>query len=223
MKNQILIALPAYNEGKVIVAVISDVKKQGYKNILIIDDGSSDETKFKAEKSGAIVVSHFKNCGLGVSLRTAIKYAKKNQFDVLVTMDSDGQHQAEDIKKLISKIEAGFDVVIGIRDFRRGKVNFVRRVILVLSDIYTFILFGIFTHDSQSGFRAFSKNAIRKINLKSERMEVSSEIFAEIKQFKLKYAEVPIKAIYTKYSLSKGQKNSNVFSVSWKLLINMFR
>lgn len=222
-KMKILIALPAYNEEKVIESVISNVKKQGYKNILIINDGSSDATKFKAEKSGAMVASHFKNCGLGVSLRTAIKFAKNNQFDILVTMDSDGQHKAEDIKKLISKIEAGFDVVIGVRDFREGRVSFVRKVILSLSDIYTFILFGIFTHDSQSGFRAFSKNAIQKINLKSERMEVSSEVFAEIKQFKLKYAEVPIEAIYTKYSLSKGQKNSNGFAVGWKLLINMFR
>lgn len=220
---KILIALPAYNEEYVIKNVIEDVFNNGYKNILLINDGSTDKTSAVAQKTGVFVVSHFKNSGLGVTLRTAIKFARKNDFDVLVTMDSDGQHKAKDINKLIVKIKKNTDVVVGVRDFKKKNISKLRKTILFLSNIYTFFLFGVFTRDSQSGFRAFSRAAINSINLKSERMEVSSEIFAEIRRNRLKYAEVPIEAIYTKYSLSKGQKNSNMFRVGWKLLINMLR
>jgi glycosyltransferase involved in cell wall biosynthesis len=222
-KFRILIALPAFNEEKVIGEVISEIKKKGYENILVVNDGSSDKTAKCAENFGAFVVSHFKNSGLGVSLRTAIRFAKQNDYDSLVTMDSDGQHKSLDIQKFIEKINKGFDIVVGARDFKKASVARSRKIILFFSDLYTRILFGVKTKDSQSGFRAFSRRAINSINLKSERMEVSSEIFAEIGKNKLKYAEVPIEAIYTKYSLAKGQKNSNMFRVGWKLLINMFK
>lgn len=220
---KILIALPAYNEEKVIARVIDDVKSFGYQNILVINDGSTDKTGLIAKSRGAFIVSHFKNSGLGVSLRTAISFSKKNEFDALVTMDSDGQHRAEDIQLFIDKIKSGCDVVVGSRNFKKRTVSIFRRLILFFSNIYTYVLFGVLTNDSQSGFRGFSKNAIESINLRSERMEVSSEIFAEIRRNKLKYGEVLIQAIYTKYSRTKGQKNSNMFRVAWKLLISIFR
>lgn len=220
---KILIALPAYNEDKVIARVIADVKSCGYKNILVINDGSTDNTGLIAKRAGVFVVSHFKNSGLGVSLRTALSFSKKNKFDILVTMDSDGQHLSQDVELFIAKIIDGCDVVVGSRNFKKRKVSIFRRVILFLSNIYTYVLFGVLTNDSQSGFRGFSKKAIQSVHLKSERMEVSSEIFAEIRRNKLKYEEVSIQAIYTKYSLAKGQKNSNTFRVAWKLFINIFR
>lgn len=223
MKSKILIALPAFNEEKVIASVIKQIKNEGYANIVVINDGSKDQTKKEAEKAGVFVVSHYKNSGLGVSLKTAMLLAKKNNFDILVTMDSDGQHKARDIKHFVEKIEKGNDVVVGVRNLKEGQVKKTRRLILFLSDVYTFLLFGVLTHDSQSGFRAFSKKAISSINLRSERMEVSSEVFSEIKRNKLRYSETPIKAVYTKYSLAKGQKNSNMFRVGWKLFMQIFK
>lgn len=221
---RILIAIPAYNEEKVIFGVIHDVKKNGYENILIVNDGSSDKTKEKSEEAGAIVVSHFKNCGLGVGIRTALKYAQKNKFDILVTFDADGQHKAEDITRVVAPIlKDKADVVVGARDLNNKHVPKMRRLILSLSNFYTWALFGMLSHDSQSGFRAFSRLAIEKINLHSERMEVSSEIFSEIVRRRLKYEEVPIGVIYTSYSLSKGQKNSNLFKVGFKLFLRLFR
>lgn len=223
-KTKILIAIPAYNEEEMIAKAIDDVRVSGYANILVVNDGSSDATKQKAEEAGAMVVSHFKNCGLGVGIRTALKYAQKNSFDTLVTFDADCQHKAKDIARVIAPIvnnEA--DVVVGTRDLNDKHVPRMRRIILRLSNFYTWVLFGMLSHDSQSGFRAFSRVAIEKINLHGERMEVSSEIFTEIVRHRLKYKEVPITVIYTQYSLSKGQKNSNLFRVGFKLFLRLFK
>jgi glycosyltransferase involved in cell wall biosynthesis len=224
MKKKILVALPAYNEEKQIGDVIQNIIKHGFENILVVDDGSTDKTVAVSRRADAQVISHFKNSGLGVSLRTALKYAKKFDFDVLVTMDSDGQHDACDINAIIKPIlDANADIVIGVRNFNNKNVPFVRRLILKLSNVYTWMLFGVWSRDSQSGFRAFSRRAIEMIVLRSERMEVSSEIFSEINKKQMKFNEVPIKVIYTPYSLQKGQRNSNLFNVSFKLFVKMFR
>ena len=221
---KILIGLPAYNEEKVIGKVIAEIKKRKQYDILVVDDGSGDKTAAVAKRARVFVVSHFKNQGLGVSIQTALKFAKKNKYDVLVTFDSDGQHDARDIDRVVRPILASHvDICVGVRDLARKEVPTLRKLILWGSNIFTFLLFGIYSSDSQSGFRAFSRRAIETLELKTARMEVSSEIFAEVKKKKLRYAEVPIRVIYTPYSLAKGQKNSNMFRVAWKLMIKLFR
>lgn len=221
---KILIAMPAYNEEKVIKKTIDQVFAAGYKDVLVINDGSTDKTLDEIKKTKAIFASHFKNLGLGVAIRTALKFARLKNYDVLVTFDSDGQHSVSDIKNVISFIkEKSADVVVGTRNFQKANISWIRKLILFLSNVYTWMLFGFYSKDSQSGFRAFSKKAIKTINLKSEQMEVSSEIFREISKNNLKYKETPIQVIYTKYSLSKGQKNSNMFRVGWKLLLHLWR
>lgn len=220
---KLLIALPTYNEEKVIKKTIDSVFAAGYKDVLVVNDGSTDKTLEEIKKTKVIVASHFKNLGLGVAIRTALKFARLKNYDALVTLDSDGQHAVSDIKNVLSGLkDQSADVVIGIRNFQKAKISWIRKLILLFSNLYTWMLFGFYSKDSQSGFRAFSKKAIKAINLKSERMEVSSELFLEIAKNRLKYKEVPIKVIYTKYSLSKGQKNTNMFRVGWKLLLNLF-
>lgn len=221
--EKIIIALPAYNEEKVISDVISAIKKLNLGNCVVINDGSTDKTAIFAKKEGAFVISHFKNSGLGVAIKTALKYAKKENADILITLDSDGQHNPFDVPKFIKEIHRRYDVVCGVRNLKNKNVPHLRKFILFLSNIYTFLLFGIYSHDSQSGFRAFSKRAISLMNLRGEKMEISSEIFSEIKRCRLKYKEVSIDTIYTDYSKSKGQKNSNMFDVAWKLLISLFK
>jgi hypothetical protein len=98
-----------------------------------------------------------------------------------------------------------------------------RRLLNSLANTLTFVLFGVTTTDSQSGFRAFNRKAIQAIALKTQRMEVSSEIFAEIKRLNLRFSEVPISVIYTDYSRQKGQQNSNKWSVGYKLMLRLFR
>lgn len=223
-----MIAIPAFNESKTIQDVIKKIPKRiaSVKSvkIVVIDDGSTDNTAAVAKYKKVRIVKHLINRGLGAALKTAFIIARQLDIDILVTMDADGQHDPKDIRKLIKPIiRRKADVVIGSRLYRNRQMPVERKIINYLANIVTFLLTGVLTSDSQSGLRAFNKNAVKKINLITQRMEVSSEIFNEIKKNKLSIKEVGIKPIYTQYSLNKGQSIMNAPNVLLKLFIRLFR
>lgn len=224
MLNDLAIIIPAYNEGSVIAKTIASIKlvkshlPRNY-SIIVVDDGSSDDTGLVASKAGARVIRHHHNCGLGAALATGIEYARRKNYQNLITFDADGQHHPADLVRAYRRLRSGYDVLIGSR-FKSsvGHIPRVRRLILMVSNIMTYLFFGVWTTDSQSGFRALGPRAIRELSLKSNRMEVSSEFFAEINRLSLRFAEIPITVAYTDYSMSKGQKNTDSLSVLLKLL-----
>lgn len=219
-EKKVFIVMPAFNEEKVVARVINDVMKEGYRNIVVVDDGSKDKTSIKAESAGAIVVKHPINRGLGGALKTGIDFALLNEADIIVTFDSDGQHDPAEIKKLVSPILKGkADAVIGSRLKNPKGMPYIRRIGNFGFNVITYLLFGIWTTDSQSGFRAFSSDAARKISIRTNRMEVSSEIIKEIGHNHIKFTEVPIKAIYTDYSMAHGQSTLNAFNILGKLIL----
>lgn len=227
-RKNLLIVLPAFNEGEKIKEVIKTLpfKIPGIKKIenLVIDDGSTDDTAKQAASKNTTVLRHIINRGLGGAIGTGFDYAKMSNADIVITFDSDGQHRPQDIEGLIKPILDGkADVVIGSRFIRKPEVPIDRIIINFLSNIATLILFGIWTSDSQSGLRAFSKKAIERIEIRTQKMEVSSEIFKEIKRNNLRFAEIPIRAIYTEYSRRKGQKNSNAIPTFYKLFLRLVR
>jgi len=212
--------MPAYNEEKVIGRVLNDLRNEGYNNLIVIDDGSSDNTAQIAQSNGAKVYSHAVNRGLGGALGTGIAAAIAEEPDVIVTFDSDGQHDPQDIKKIITPIVTdNADVVIGSRLINPKGMPWVRRVGNLGLNIITYGLFGVWTTDSQSGLRAFSIRTAQRLEIKSNKMEVSSEIIKEIGQKKMRFKEVPIKAIYTNYSMQHGQSNMNAFRIVAKLVL----
>ncbi len=214
------IIIPAYNEEATISHVLRGLKSKGYKNIVVVDDGSIDKTPHIAKKEGVKLHSHIINRGLGGALGTGIEAALLENPDIIVTLDADGQHDPKDIKKLIKPIIRGeADVVIGSRMLNPRGMPFSKRVANKIGNFITWLLFGVYISDSQSGLRAFSKNAAQKINIKTNGMEVSSEILKEAKRNNLKIKEVPIKTIYTKYSIKKGQKWWHGFKVLGKLVL----
>ncbi|MDA2936093.1 glycosyltransferase family 2 protein [Patescibacteria group bacterium AH-259-L05] len=219
---KVVVIIPAYNEEKTIANVIGDA--QGISDeVIVINDASFDRTKTIAKHFGATVYSHMINLGLGAALITGFKAAIQRGADVVVTMDADGQHRARDAQKLIKEIVAGrADVAIGSRLlYKNGdSMPFVRRVYNYIANGITYIVGGVWTTDSQSGLRAFSRYALEKIQLKSQRMEVSTEFFREIKRNNLRLVEVPIRAIYTTYSLSKGQSFITGIKTLFRLILN---
>lgn len=221
-----LVVIPAFNEATVIKDVILGVKKHAPSmDIVVIDDGSTDHTFQKAKEAGVTIIRHAINRGLGGAISTGLTYARKNNYHLAVTIDADGQHDPNDIKKLVKPIvKKQADVVIGSRIKQSSfQVPIDRRFIIFLSNFLTYLLFGFKTTDSQSGFRAFSKKALEKIEIKTQAMEVSSEIFSQIANNGLQYQEVPIKVIYSEYSRSKGQANLNAVNVALKLLLRLAR
>ncbi|MCK4967862.1 MAG: glycosyltransferase family 2 protein [Candidatus Aenigmarchaeota archaeon] len=217
--HKIVIAIiPAYNEQSMIVEVIGSLKDY-VDQIIVINDASIDQTERLACSTGAMVINHLINRGLGASLKTGITLALEQGADIIITFDADGQLQATDIPKLIQPIiEQQADVVIGSRAQYRKSMPRSRRFYNWVANLITYLFFNHWVSDSQSGLRAFSKLAAQKINLATDRMEISSEIIGKIKQEQLRLKEISIKPIYTSYSLSKGQS----FFVGIKTFCRLF-
>lgn len=220
-----IIIVPAFNEEKTITGVITDLRSHSYNNIIVIDDGSTDKTGDFVNKLKVSVLKHIVNRGLGAALGTGLEYAKKNNFDIAVTFDCDGQHKAKDLANLLSSLISNkFDVAIGSR-FRGNlsKMPLDRLVINLLSNVMTLLFYGVASSDSLSGLRAFNKKAINCIKIKTDGMEVSNEFLKEIKSHGLKLKEVPIDAVYSNDTI-KGSKQEKfaTLKIPLKLISQMF-
>ena len=226
---KLVVVIPAYNEAKVISEVISAIPKKlsGVSEIttLVVDDHSLDNTRELAEKAGAKSIRHKINLGAGGATITGLEAAKRLGADIIVTMDADGQHKGEDMTTLIEPILQGdADVVLGSRMKQTDRAMPSYKVLgNNLLNIVTFLFFGIWVSDSQSGYKAFSKEALKKIKLSANGYEYCSEIIGEIKKRRLKYKEVTIQTIYTPYSKSKGQLALNAINIVLGLLTRGIR
>lgn len=225
---KLAIIIPAFNEGKVIFSVLNSIpsKIKGVSKIekTVVDDGSRDNTQEESLKAGANVLRHHINRGAGAATKTGIIWAKKKEPDIIITFDADGQHNPKDIEKIIKPIlENRADLVIGSRFKSKQAIPLDRYLLNWSANFITFLLFGVFSTDTQSGLRALSKNAYNLIDFKNDRMEFSSEILIEAKKHNLRKTEVPVDAIYTKYSRNKGQKNTNSVAIFARFLIKLFR
>lgn len=220
-----VIVIPAYNEEKAIGGVLKKLKSHvPTDNVIVIDDGSSDKTPEIARAHGVTVYQHDINRGLGGALGTGLKAGLQHGADIIVTMDADDQHDPAEITTLTGPIESKeADVVIGSRLLDAKGMPASRRALNWGGNVVTWGLFGIWVSDTQSGFRAFSARSARAINLKTNKMEVSSEIIKEIKGNRLSFKEVPIKAIYTEYSMSKGQNFGVGIKTVFRLVLLRFR
>jgi glycosyltransferase involved in cell wall biosynthesis len=207
---KVWIVMPAHNEESSIGRVLDALKAQGYSKVIVVDDGSSDKTAEVARKSGAVVISHHKNMGLGAALRTGLKVALERGADRAVTFDSDGQHDPKFVRNLLEGLDGG-DLVIGVRE-KQIDAPLHKRVGNFGLDFITYLFSGVFT-DSQSGARAFNRRALELVKIRSDRYEVSSEIIIRAKQQGLRLREVPVRIFYTKYSKARGTTIASGFKI----------
>ncbi|PID87547.1 cell wall biosynthesis glycosyltransferase [Candidatus Gracilibacteria bacterium] len=236
-KSEIVFLVRAYNESKKIEEVIKSIIGFGYKNILIIDDGSTDNTeeiihgiKKSNKDTKIILLRHLFNRGGGASLETGFEYIRKYGdllgFNYIFTFDADGQHNINDSKNFISQMEKSknLDIILGSRFIEKTNTNapFHRRVILFLGIIFTYITTGLNFTDSHNGYRLLKLSAIKKIKLTMDGMEYASELIEQIKINNLKYKEIPVNIKYTEYSLNKGQKSSNAINIALRMIWNKF-
>lgn len=219
-KDKIYVVVPAYNESSAIQGVITEIQSAGYKNIIVVDDGSTDNTQAVVQQIPEVVALKLSiNRGKGAAVKTGIEAAKMLDADIVITIDGDGQHNPTDMHKMIELIDKGYDVVLGSR--LKNHKNMPRYKILhnQIGNFLVWIIYGLWVTDSQSGFRAYSQKAIHLINTKTDRYEYDSEVIREISQNKLRYIEIPIEVRYTEYSMGKEHKMNLVNGV--KTLIKM--
>tara|TARA_Y100000590_G_scaffold310899_1_gene351231 strand:- start:5327 stop:6202 length:876 start_codon:yes stop_codon:yes gene_type:complete len=193
------VGIPAFNEEKNIAPIITKLRNIT-NTVIVCNDGSSDLTSEIAEKMGAVVINHEKNLGYGGAIRSIFLKAKELEGDILVTFDADGQHQIEDIEKIVTPIiNQEADIVIGSRflDDSEKEVPQYRKVgIKIITKITNASLKEKLT-DSQSGFRGYSKKVVSELNPSELGMGISTEILIKASSKDFKITEVPIKIIYS--------------------------
>lgn len=195
--SKVVVVIPAYNEERFIGSVVLKLK-QYTDTILVIDDGSTDCTAEIAESAGATVIRHEQNSGKGVALNTGFSAAKEFSPTVVITFDGDYQHRAEELMAVAEPVLNGeADIVVGSRYMGDSSDVPVQRVIGHWGfTSLTNVLSGTWLSDSQSGFRAFSANAINAFVFSSSSFSVESEMQFLAKDHRLKVVEVPITISY---------------------------
>ena len=205
--ERVVVVIAAYNEAPVIEFVVSDVRRASYRAI-VVDDGSSDGTGEIAALGGAFVVTHPINLGQGAAVQTGLDFGLRQDADILVTFDADGQHRAADIPRLIEALAAKkADYALGSR-FLGGAINLPseRRLMLIAAILFTRLTTGLQLTDTHNGLRAMTRRGASRIRLKQSRMAHASEILTQIAESGLAYVEVPVTIEYSAYSLAKGQR-----------------
>ena len=223
----IAVVMPAHNEAAVIGSVIANIPKTiSAMSVvtIVVDDGSSDATAQIARQQGAFVVRHLTNLGVGAATLTGLEAARKLNADIIVTIDSDGQHDPAEIQHLVETLQEGpFDVVIGSRLLDPAGMPATRIAANLLLNAITYIVYRKIVSDSQSGFKVFSRSALDAIDLRSAGYEVCSEIIGEVYRNNLRYKSVPVKAVYTQYSKAKGQHFLNGINLILGMLMRWMR
>jgi glycosyltransferase involved in cell wall biosynthesis len=195
---KVTIGIPAFNEEKNIAKIIVKLKKI-YDEIIVCNDGSTDLTGEIAENLGVIVINHKQNLGYGAGINSIIKKSKEIDTDILVTFDADGQHKVEDVKKVIEPIKNGdADLVIGSRFLSKTKEKIpeYRKIgINIITKVTNAGLKKKIT-DSQSGFRAYSKDLISKLDISDMGMGISTEILIKTNSLGFRITEIPITILY---------------------------
>lgn len=214
------VVLAAYNEGAVVAGVVRPLVDAGYK-VVAVDDGSADDTAAQAREGGAQVVRHAVNRGQGAALQSGMRYALDHGAAIVVTFDADGQHSADDVRRLIAPITGGSaDIVLGSRFLEHSdSVPALRRILLRAAVVFTGMMSGVRLTDTHNGLRAMSRRAALQVDLQLDRMAHASEIIDQLARTRLPLIEMPVNVRYTPYSLDKGQHAGNAARIVWDYLV----
>ena len=222
-KNATYVVLPAYNEATRIRPVITDIARKGY-NMVIVNDGSSDNTldvikQVKKEFPDKIhIFSLMINRGVGIATQTGFEAVLRFNPKYVVSMDSDGQHSADDLDEMIKPLVSGeAEAVIGVRPFE--DMPKTRSFANSVMNFLTKIFYRVDVSDSQTGFRAITVNALDKISINATGYLISSEFIREVNDNNIPFAEVPIQTIYTPETQAKGTN----LTVALKILFQMIK
>jgi glycosyltransferase involved in cell wall biosynthesis len=192
----VIVCIPAFNEEKIIGNLVKDCLNY-CDSVLVCDDGSFDNTFDNAKKSGATVIKHSKNKGKGAALKTLFEYVVQNDFDTVITIDGDGQFLPSEIPKLVTTIrENNFDIVVGNRFNSKSEMPKYRQIGNSLLDKITNLASDSSLSDTQSGFRSYSKQAIKKISFNNDGFAADSEILVDAIKNNLKIGAVNVTVLY---------------------------
>lgn len=210
-----LAVIPCYNEEITIGSIVLKAKRH-IDEVLVVDDGSTDDTAKIAKEAGATVISHKKNGGKSACIRTGFKYALAKDFDYVVTIDGDGQHNPDEIPAFLEHIlNSNHDISIGLRSGNGTEMPMWRRIGKRILDYATSFGNGGHITDSQCGFRVFNKKALKAITprLNSEEFSIESEQLIRAHELGLEVAHKNVTCKYKNLNTSTKSPTSHGFSV----------
>ncbi|MDI6655071.1 MAG: glycosyltransferase family 2 protein [Candidatus Hydrothermarchaeota archaeon] len=212
------VVIPASNEEKTIAKIVRETRKF-IPDVIVVDDGSSDSTGIEAKKAGADVVRHIVNVGVGLATITGNEYAIRKGYEVIVNIDGDEQHFPKDIPRAIALLEnSGLDIVFGSRFLTHSKeFPWVLKLGNKFLTLMNRLMFGSNITDTQTGFRVFRAEALKKLGIASSSYSICSEIAAKVGKRNLKYAEMPVETVF----LDKFKGTTILDGI--KIFINMIR
>lgn len=222
--SDVVFVIPAFREGNVIAEVVTGLRAAGVEKVIVVDDGSPDNTANEALRAGAIVARHPINLGQGASLQTGFELACRLRCSAVVTFDADGQHRLEDAVALVAALgDKRTDVALGSRFLgTTSNMPLSRRILLRAATVFTRITTGLKVTDAHNGLRAFSRPALDSVKLVQNRMAHASEVLEIIAHQNLSYVEVPVTVRYTEYSLRKGQRALGAIAILYDLFAERF-
>jgi len=218
----VFLVIPAYNEGRVLASTIRGLLPYGY-SIVVVDDGSSDDTPAILRDLPVHYLRHPVNLGQGAALQTGMDYALAQGAEYLVHFDADGQHPAEGIQGLLEPLRRGeCDVAVGSRFLDAENVKLIprsRRILLRGAVVISGILTRLWLSDAHNGFRALPRAAAQKIRLRENGFAHATEFLDAVRRARLRLREVPVAIRYTDYSQAKGQPASNSVNILIDVLL----
>lgn len=220
-KGNIHIVIPVYNHGEKLGEVVQSLTSEGYKNIILVNDGSENAQFPACLPLGITYIEHRVNLGQGAALQTGFTQALKDGAGIIVSFDADGQHVASDLEILISPLITGeADVTLGSRFLAayQNPMPPVKIILLKTARLINYLFTGMMLSDAHNGLRAMNKQAVEKIRITENRMAHATEILFEIKKYGLVVKEVPVKVRYTDYSRSHGQSPWNSIKIFFDIL-----
>jgi glycosyltransferase involved in cell wall biosynthesis len=198
-----LALIPALDAADTVGWIVEGARKH-IPDVLVVDDGSSDDTAKKAEEAGAAVVRHPKNAGKGAALRTGFGYALANGYDAVITLDADGQHDPDEIPKLVDKLKDGAGIVIGARLRDKDSIPPARYYTNRLGVACYSWRSKSRLEDSQSGFRVYRAEVLRGMKYTSSRFEAESEFLVRAGRRGFRIDSVPVRTIYNEDVLQRS-------------------
>jgi polyprenyl-phospho-N-acetylgalactosaminyl synthase len=217
------VVVPAHNESGRIAAVLADLRGVGVssKHIVVVDDGSSDDTARHASSQNVWVLQHIVNRGQGAALQTGIDFALARKAEIIVTFDADGQHLATDIPTLLKPIDQGnAQIVLGSRFLGQAiGVPTLRKLILRVAVWGTRLTTRLPLTDTHNGLRAMTAAAAAKLRLSEDGMAHASELLSKLSRSGLRWQEVPVTICYTEQTLVKGQRNRAAFEIAFRMFV----